>query len=236
MDIVSKASATARSGASGATSVAANALEAAEQYQSLRGAIGELPEGRLKGALLTLVDAAGRDVSRARENIEDWFNSAMDRVSGAYKRRTHVIILLMGFGVTVFINADTVAIVNSLVQDKALRESLVAASQEYAKTRQQDTQSSPEQRVDENLKKIGTLGLPIGWNRADARTWPGDSFGGWLLKLFGWVLTAMAISLGAPFWFDMLNKVIVVRATVKPTEKSPDEPPVDRGPAPAARR
>ena len=51
---------------------------------------------------------------------------------------------------------------------------------------------------------------------------------GWTMKIIGWLLTAMAVSLGAPFWFDMLNKVIVVRATVKPTEKSPDEPPVDR--------
>jgi len=34
-----------------------------------------------------------------------------------------------------------------------------------------------------------------------------------------WNLTA-CISLGAPFWFDMLNKLIVVRSTVKPKEKS----------------
>jgi len=39
----------------------------------------------------------------------------------------------------------------------------------------------------------------------------------------GWLLTALAISLGAPFWFDLLNKFIVVRSTVKPKEKSPEE-------------
>jgi len=36
-------------------------------------------------------------------------------------------------------------------------------------------------------------------------------------------VTALAVSLGAPFWFDMLNKLIVVRSTVKPHEKSPEE-------------
>jgi hypothetical protein len=55
-----------------------------------------------------------------------------------------------------------------------------------------------------------------------------QSWEGWLMKLLGWILTTIAVSLGAPFWFDMLNKVMVIRATVKPTEKSPDEPPVDR--------
>jgi hypothetical protein len=77
------------------------------------------------------------------------------------------------------------------------------------------------------------LGLPIGWpgNGDITMTWPGWHFsetGGWWTQLYwhgvGWLLTALAISLGAPFWFDMLNKLIVVRSTVKPKEKSPDEP------------
>ena len=41
--------------------------------------------------------------------------------------------------------------------------------------------------------------------------------------LFGWLLTALAISLGAPFWFDILNKIIVIRSTVKPKEKSQED-------------
>jgi hypothetical protein len=48
-----------------------------------------------------------------------------------------------------------------------------------------------------------------------------------LLSLIGWSITALALSLGAPFWFDLLNKFIVVRATVKPKEKSPEEPSKD---------
>jgi hypothetical protein len=46
---------------------------------------------------------------------------------------------------------------------------------------------------------------------------------GWALRILGWLVTALALSLGAPFWFDLLNKFIVVRGTVKPKEKSPEE-------------
>jgi hypothetical protein len=46
-------------------------------------------------------------------------------------------------------------------------------------------------------------------------------------KLPGWLLTGMAISLGAPFWFDLLNKFMVVRSTIKPQEKSQTEPSKD---------
>jgi hypothetical protein len=41
-------------------------------------------------------------------------------------------------------------------------------------------------------------------------------------------VTAIAVSLGAPFWFDVLNKFVVVRSTVKPREKSQEEKSKDR--------
>ena len=95
---------------------------------------------------------------------------------------------------------------------------------------------SPECKYRKSLKELKSLSLPIGWESGvDGQKWPGLRFWGgpfwtgWAQAfrehIFGWLLTGLAISLGAPFWFDTLNKFIVVRATVKPTEKSPEEPP-----------
>lgn len=50
----------------------------------------------------------------------------------------------------------------------------------------------------------------------------------WWMVLCGWLVTAFAVMLGAPFWFDVLNKIVVVRSTVKPHEKSPEESTQDR--------
>ena len=69
-------------------------------------------------------------------------------------------------------------------------------------------------------------------NQDDRRRFP-DTFGDFLLKLVGILLTGFAISQGAPFWFDVLNKFMVVRSTVKPAEKSGEQPSKDR-PAPTA--
>src|SRR5215469_16287328 len=91
-----------------------------------------LPD-QVKGALLTLIDAAGNDVAKARENIENWFNSSMDRVSGWYKRRTQLIILILGILIAGGANIDSIVIVRHLSTDKSLRDSLVSAAQEYAK-------------------------------------------------------------------------------------------------------
>jgi hypothetical protein len=168
----------------------------------------------------------------------------MDRVSGWYKRRVQRIILGLGLGVVILVNADTITIGNSLSVDASMRNSLVAAAQEYARANPSSSprpspnggemfeackrdENSPECRVERNLAHIGQLGLPVGWAIDDTRTVP-RSVGGWVTKVFGWLVTAAAISLGAPFWFDLLNKIMVVRSTVKPREKSPEEPPVDR--------
>jgi hypothetical protein len=37
---------------------------------------------------------------------------------------------------------------------------------------------------------------------------------------FGWLITAIAISFGAPFWFDLLNKLVQLRGAIKPSSES----------------
>lgn len=45
---------------------------------------------------------------------------------------------------------------------------------------------------------------------------------GGIYTFFGWLITALAISLGAPFWFDMLNKLISLRSSGKKSDNASD--------------
>jgi hypothetical protein len=206
-----------------------------------------LPNRELRTALLTLIDEAQGDVEKARKNIEEWYDGMMDRVSGWYKRRTTVLMLVLGFVVAAVVNADTINIANTLARDGALRSSLVAAAEQRIRTPLSPTTAggTPEDvdaQATKNLRHahdaVNALGLPIGWTRAtpgnkdDRRRVP-DTFGEFFLKLVGILVTGFAISQGAPFWFDVLNKFMVVRSTVKPAEKSGEQPSKDR-PAPKA--
>lgn len=188
--------------------------EGKESMASFRKALGKMENPMVKTALHALVDEAGDDIDKTRENIEKWYNSAMDRVSGWYKRRTQVALLVIGFIIAVAVNADTISIGNSLASDRALREGLAAAAQQYAKDSEGQTAKATDENVRRSFREIGKLGFPMGWNTDDSRTVP-DTLQGWATKLVGWLLTAMAVSLGAPFWFDLLNKIVVVRSTVK---------------------
>src|SRR5258706_6537829 len=101
--------------------------------EPLRNALQNFPYPEVRAALLPLVDAAGNDAAKARQNIEDWFNSSMDRVSGWYKRRAQVMLLVIGLIVTMGVNADSIIVAKRLASDRALRESVVAAADAYAK-------------------------------------------------------------------------------------------------------
>jgi hypothetical protein len=171
---------------------------------------------KVSTALVALIDSAGTDPNQARQNVENWFNSSMDRVSGWYKRRSQWFLLGFGLLFAVAANVDTVAIVRLLSTDSGVRDALVGQATAYASNHAANPkeESAP---AGEPLKALRGLGLPLGWDKSNAGTVPqSDDPIGWLMKIIGFALTATAVSLGAPFWFDLLNKFILVRSTVKP--------------------
>jgi hypothetical protein len=192
-------------GASGATQSSGRTTPSAEDfYHAVENSV--MPD-EVRQALLTLCQAAGNDAVQIRLNIENWYNSAMERVSGWYKRRTQITILVLGLVVAVFVNADTLAMMKSLWTNTSLRTALANTAAAPG------TSISPQSTLD----TLQALGLPIGWTAAPS---PRDTMNLFLAHGLGWLLTAFAVSLGAPFWFDLLNKFVVVRSTVKPQEKS----------------
>ena len=212
--------------ARGPSGPGAPAAGAPLSIDSLRAAVGRLPNAPVQRALLTAIDTAHGDLRRAQANVEAWFDSSMERVSGWYKRRTQMIIFAVGLALTVAVNADTLTVVESLVQDDSLRKAIVAEAETAARDGRANGTDVSALRVE-----LRGLGFPVGW----ARSLPAWSDECDLLcvgeavarqapyHLPGWLLTAFAISLGAPFWFDVLNRVMVIRSTVKPKEKTREE-------------
>jgi hypothetical protein len=211
----------------------------------VRESIEKLDNKKAKQSLLAAIDGAGGDLAKARQNLEDWYNNAMDRVSGWYKFRTQWAVLLISIVLSIAFNADTIWAVHQLSRDQTLRQAVVAAVEERAKQSSSAVLSiNPAKDFEAEVKALNSIGLPIGWldrseqpDQQGSRVLPrltslqcftGDC--GYLLRmhLFGWLVTAIAVSLGAPFWFDVLNKFVVVRSTVKPREKSQEEKSKDR--------
>jgi len=198
--------------------------------ESVRAQVGRVGSARVQRAVLTALDAADGDLAEARANLEHWFDSTMDRVSGWYKRNTQIYVFCIGLLIVVVADADSFSIARRLYTDPAMRQEAVAIAGSRVAT---DTSA---QVAASQLRRID---LPImGWQHIGADSLQGraklEAYGRHSLNaLIGWLVTALAISLGAPFWFDTLGRIMVVRNTVKPTQKSPVEASDDRQAPPA---
>ena len=195
---------------------------------------------------------SGGDVSRVRDEIGHWYDSAMDRASGWYKRRTQVSLFLLGLASALLLNINAVVVARNLTTDKQAREyvdryaaSLTANGAHIPTT---NDVGGFQAALEDNVS------LPIGWTDASVEklhalfpyrfshlwTWHA-TFGALfalLIIIAGYLIPAFAATLGAPFWFDVLNRIMIIRSTVKPKQKSPDEAsseaPATDSPAPDA--
>jgi hypothetical protein len=195
---------------------------------ALKSTADNLPP-RLKSIVLSAIDDAQDDIAAVRKNLESWFDSTMDRVSGWYRRRTQLILFFIGIGAAIALNVDSITIASRLTTDKALRAAIVETAQTTA---QGAMPAAPTNKsYDQISRELTSIGYPIGWRELTPEPQMCKPNGGkceytlgaWIQVVIGWLVTALAIMLGAPFWFDVLNKFVVIRSTVKPSEKSPNE-------------
>lgn len=198
--------------------------EKSKHIEEVRDAVekANLPHD-MQQTLVTLIDNTERDIKEAREYIEIWFDAAMDRVSGWYRRKVAVITLCLALLVSVTLNADTVMIAQGFSRDTTLRASLVAAAEKIAEETY-TTDSDASEMIEKIQEEVQDLQLPIGWSSGpdDPRALPSTT-PGWLAKIGGLLLTIFAVSLGAPFWFDMLNKLVNLRRSGESPKRASEE-------------
>lgn len=172
-----------------------------------------LPESTQK-ALASLNDAAGGDQARFKAEIANWFNAKMDRVTGVYKRQVMWLTLGVAAALTLLFGVDTIALATTIWQEQGLRAALSAGAQ----------MASPG-GIEDTLNTLSEFNLPIGWV-----VLPQTVFG-WFLKVIGLLLTTLAVSLGAPFWFDVIKRFTNPRSsgpapTISATT-APAGPPIE---------
>jgi hypothetical protein len=193
--------------------------------RSIRENILNLENEPVQRVLLTAVDSAQGNFDRARSEIEAWYDSSMDRVAGWYKRSTQWLIFGIGLVVAIGLNINPLAIAEYLYRNDAARAAIVARAEAAAADTAFLSRGFAEAR-----QELDELGLPIGWGaaRVAGESRPAGVWNSVFNPILGWLITALAATMGAPVWFDLLNKVMVIRSTVKPREKSPEEGSEDR--------
>ncbi len=166
-------------------------------------AIEHVPDVQLRGVLRNMYQRAGADLQRFEAEVAYWFNNAMDRLAGDYKRTMQWCALLVGFALAVLMNIDALHLFKVLWAHPALML-------------QVDT--TPLLDAHSALANLNATSLPIGWERPPftyedgALAWT-YTFSECAQMAAGWAITASSTLFGSPFWFDLLQKVTHLRGT-----------------------
>jgi hypothetical protein len=167
--------------------------------RDLKQQIEALPNDQLKKMLLGIYGRVGGDVGRLQTAIAAWFDAGMDRVSGGYKRQAQLFTFVIALALAALVNVDTFHLFRTLWTHPAVAAKVAATASAAADAAQDGFQ---------NLDA-----LPVGWTK--------ESLAGfsWVVP-FGWLITALSALFGAPFWFDLLQRLVNLRGTGgKPGER-----------------
>ncbi len=210
--------------------ILAYANEAKQTYEALK---------TILGASNTITKVKS-ELDEFRDKLENWYNTNAERLSGTHKR-TKVLptTFILAIIITVFSNADSITISKYLFDHKE-------TAKEFA-----DKASSSLDNYKERIENIKTLDSLSNINdtitiaRLESnlshvqedinnmnKEIPDDLPMGWKKNIFyhfeplsivGWLITVLAICLGAPFWFDVLNKIANLRGTGPRPSTSPGD-------------
>ncbi len=187
------------------------------------------PEGsETRSLLLSLVTNAGSNLDLFKKELEEWYNAVQDRAKGWYKRKTRYIAIIIGVVISIAFNANTFNIVNKLSYDPKVRAQITEQARafiadnpnlnlERQATSPFENDSLGQSRTDSLYQQMGQVlkkdlsqvqtFLGMGWSQeswAEFASSPYHVF----KTIAGWLITAIAISFGAPFWYDSLKKAV----------------------------
>ncbi len=167
-------------------------------FAQLGNAIETIPDPQVRQVMRGLYGRA-RDLQQFQDMLAGWFDNAMARMSGAYKRRQLLISLLLALPLAILFNIDSIHLFRTLWQQPALAAHL------------HDAPGALDPAVFDAL-----MALPIGWTR-----FPPVANADFALQVAGWIVTASTALFGAPFWFDLMQRVVRMRSTGTRPEETP---------------
>ncbi|WP_018500647.1 hypothetical protein [Parafrankia discariae] len=207
---------------------------------TIEDGLAALPPSPARDALIAATVQAAGDREKIVTELARWYDDAMDRLSGWYRRRVAVFLLCYAVLLAVPFNLDAIGLARTFWQDGTVRQAAVAAAQvEVASgstasgstasgatasdgtageaAPDQPTAGEAAEQAVQAVREVSGLAVPIGWvhsseTRDDPREVP-HSVGGWLLKIVGLAIGCFALTAGAPFWFDLLGRLVNMRAT-----------------------
>ncbi|MGK7921560.1 MAG: hypothetical protein AB4080_16295 [Trichodesmium sp.] len=190
-------------------------------YKTIKEMVDILPAPLQKSLYIlakqatTKIAETGNAFHQFQKEVENWFDNGMERAGGVYKRNARGVAFLIGLTIAIAANVDTLHIMDTLSKDSLLRETISSYSEVLVSQTNENPNEEELQRVQTEIDEaLDMLQLPIGWGQKRNNNTSEDKLSIYLAglkRLFGWIVSGIAISMGADFWFNLLRKIFDVK-------------------------
>jgi hypothetical protein len=156
----------------------------------------------VREAIAVIQQAESQFVAR----LNGAFDQTMERVSHSFANHSRIWAVIISLFLALLLQLDSFRLVDRLAMDDNLRNSLVQQAQASAPAPPNQALDPATQENLTQLRQLATDSLitwPTGWDRWKQEM--GRS------SIFGLLLTAGLLSLGAPFWFNVLGDLLKLR-------------------------
>lgn len=193
----------------------ANAPPLAERsLEEVRMLATKVKYERLRVLLLGLISDTKKSVADLEKDLSDWFDMAMARLSGRFKRMQQGISFAVGLLVAASLNLDVIRLASDVYADEVLSAQFVSLATNFVDGGLPDTATGSALVDNVNAYAEDIVDFALGWPSPYAPDAENASLPlYWLWHLPGWIMVALATTLGAPFWFDLLSRFVRIRGT-----------------------
>jgi hypothetical protein len=188
----------------------ANQGELPRTRAEMEAVIGTIHDPQLQGLLRGWLDAAGAEATAAEQRVNQWFDHAMSGLTDSYRRQSRKWAFAAALLISVGCNVDTLYIAEALWANPVVSAQIAEVAQDAARTAP-GADPDMKKRVVEMAALHRRVELPVGWTRSERARYAHAGAGDRALKALGLLVTTFALTLGAPFWFEILKRLAGLR-------------------------
>lgn len=183
-------------------------LTASKEFEldELKELINAFPESEGKQAMLKWVSQGVTNIEELRKRTLNYFTGVMEQAAATFRSNARSFVIVLSIMLTLLLGTDSIQLARTLWNNASVRALAVAQAEMVVQ------QEGMQADVDDLIQQLTALEIvKIGWWQTDLPE-PGSSAMQWVmfvgLKFLGLGLTAMAVSQGSSFWYDLLKKVV----------------------------
>ena len=193
------------------TRIAAEKEITGEKWKEL---ISTLPDSEGKRAVAKWVGQGVTNVEDLRKRTSAYFTGVMEQAAATFRSNARSFVIVLSVFLTLLLGTDSIQLAQTLWANAGLRAIVVEQAQMEVQQLQAEDGTVNEEKIDDLIQQLIDLNIvKIGWWQTELPPM-GANFDivVWgrfiVLKVIGLGLTAMAVSQGSSFWYDLLKKLV----------------------------